>query len=71
MPESDKPSVDYFLSTRTVCEMVGLSTSSIYRRMEANDFPRPRKLSGNVVRWRQSEIVAWMDAQPINKAPST
>lgn len=56
---------DYLLPAGEVQRLVGLSKSAIYRRMEENAFPRPRRLSGNCVRWRHSEIIAWMDALPV------
>ena len=60
------PEIDYFINAREVCKQVGLSRISIYRRMNEGRFPPGRKLSGNVVRWRQSEISAWMAEQPFN-----
>ena len=56
---------DCLLPASEVQRLVGLSKSAIYRRMGENAFPRPRRLSGNCVRWRYSEILAWMDALPI------
>jgi len=43
---------------------VGLGASTIYRRMAAGTFPRPLTLGDLVVRWRASDVDAWIDALP-------
>lgn len=43
-----------------VVERVGLGKSSIYKRMEEGTFPRPLSLGPNTVRWRSSDIDAWI-----------
>jgi prophage regulatory protein len=43
----------------------GLSRSTIYERMEAGTFPRPRRIGARAVAWPASEIEAWKAAQPI------
>ena len=58
--------IDYLINAKEVCKQVGLSRVTIYRRMNEGTFPAALKLSGNVVRWRQSAIKAW-----IEKLPST
>ncbi len=55
--------IDYdevLLPIKDVRRRSGLSTSAIYRRMDAGSFPRPLQLGGGIVRWKQSELVAWM-----------
>ncbi len=59
--------IDYFINAHEVAKQVVLDRRSIYRRMGEGTFPLGRKLSGNVVRWRQSEISAWMAEQPVNE----
>jgi prophage regulatory protein len=46
-------------------QMVRLSRSEIYRRMEAGRFPRPVQVGEAAVAWRQSEIVRWITELPI------
>ena len=41
-------------------DLTGLSRSSIYRLMSTGDFPKPSRLTGKAVRWRLSEISAWL-----------
>lgn len=51
---------DRLMKLREVEAMAGLAKSSIYRRIAAGEFPRPVALGPNVVRWRESEISAWL-----------
>lgn len=43
----------------------GLSRSTIYEKMEAGTFPRPRRIGRRAVAWPQAEIEAWKAAQPV------
>ena len=52
------------LRLRQVEEITGLSRSSIYRRMQAGEFPRPVKIGSTAVRWSEGEIVAWLESLP-------
>jgi prophage regulatory protein len=38
-----------------------LGSSTIYRKIAANEFPRPLRLGPGSVRWRTSEVTAWID----------
>lgn len=51
---------DRFLRLAEVKTIVGLGSSTIYRRIGASTFPRPLELGPGCVRWRQSDIDAWM-----------
>ncbi len=53
-----------FLRRREVEEITGLSRSTIYRLMKAGQFPHPVKTGSRAVRWRLSDIIAWMDSRP-------
>lgn len=52
---------DRLLRLRDVAYLVGLSKATIYRKLKLGDFPRPVTM-GASVRWRESEIVAWIAA---------
>ena len=52
------------LSLKQVIAMVGLTKSTIYRLMEAGDFPRPLKLGSRCVRWLVDEVNAWISSLP-------
>ena len=54
------------LLTRTEVEKrVGLTRSSIYDAMRKGNFPLPLKVGPKAVRWRASEIEAWVDSRPL------
>lgn len=44
-----------------VVEMVGYSPSTLRRRVDAGDFPRPLDLGGRRRLWRKDQIEAWID----------
>ena len=52
------------LSLKQVIAMVGLTKSTIYRLMDAGDFPRPLKLGSRCVRWLVDDVNAWISSLP-------
>lgn len=48
------------LRRQEVESRVRLGTSTIYRRMAAGTFPKPKDLGGGVVRWVEADIEAWI-----------
>ena len=50
---------------KEVLQLVPLGRSTIYERMNAGTFPKALDLGGNVVAWRESEVLAWIDALPV------
>lgn len=52
-----------FLRLPKVKERVPLSTSEIYRRIEAGTFPKPIPLGARAVGWLESDINAWIEQQ--------
>ena len=55
--------LEKLLSIHQVCEIVGLSKSTIYAYCSAAPplFPKPIKLGPGRVAWRLSDIVAWIN----------
>lgn len=45
-----------------VRQITGLGRSTIYRLVDAGQFPRPVPLGLRAVGWRADEISAWLDA---------
>lgn len=43
-----------------ICEITGLSKTSIYRMMDAGNFPKSVKLGVRSVGWLQSEVDTWI-----------
>ena len=60
MPEPDK-----ILRMRTVLERIGLSRSTLYRKMRDGTFPKQIQLSEHCCGWRESSINRWM-ANPVS-----
>jgi len=56
------------MKLKDVMAMTSLGSSTIYRKMAVDQFPRPRELSPACVRWIESEIVQWIGALPVSKA---
>lgn len=50
------------LTTREVAEMLGLSSEAVLRRWRAGELPGFR-LSTKVLRFRESEVLAWLEAR--------
>ena len=55
---------DVLLTRREVERRTGLSRSTLYRKMRDGTFPVPLKVSERAVRWRESEIRAYVDSRP-------
>lgn len=56
---------DVLLTQREVLRMTGFrSRTSIYRRTRAGTFPAPLVLGNGAIRWRQSDLLAWIEALP-------
>lgn len=51
---------DRLLKLSDVEATIGLGHSWIYERIKAGEFPAPVKLSERCVRWRESEVAAWI-----------
>jgi len=47
------------LRLKDVCRLVGLSRSSIYKRVADGTFPRPLRVSERSVRWRMQDLQEW------------
>ena len=52
------------LRIREVETRTTLSHSTIYRKMREGSFPESLKIGARAVRWRESEIEAWLEACP-------
>ncbi len=56
---------DRLLRRRQVEEITSISRSSIYRLMQEGEFPRPVKIGPAAVRWRASDLIAWLESRPV------
>ena len=55
---------DRLLRRREAEEITGLSRSTIYRMLKTGQFPQPVRVGRKAVRWKLSDIIAWMDSMP-------
>ncbi|MDE2916620.1 MAG: AlpA family phage regulatory protein [Paracoccaceae bacterium] len=55
---------DILLTRREVERLCRLSRSTLYRKMREGTFPVPLKVSERAVRWRDSDIRAYVDSLP-------
>lgn len=54
-----------YLRLRTVCELTGLSKTTVYEYSKADpEFPKPVKLGANCTAWRSDEVAEWMMSRP-------
>ena len=47
-----------------VTRRTGLSRTTIYRLVQAGEFPAPRQLGARAVAWIDSEVDGWIDSRP-------
>ena len=55
---------DRLLRRQEVEELTGLSRASIYRWMGSGEFPRSVRVGSKAVRWKESDITAWIQSRP-------
>jgi prophage regulatory protein len=55
---------DRYLRRTEVEALTALSRASIYRMMADGRFVRPYRIGKSAVRWRYSEVQAWLAARP-------
>lgn len=46
-----------------VCAVIGLSRSSVYKRISDGSFPQPVHIGEHSVRWRSTDIEAWIQGR--------
>ena len=60
-------SVPAILRTSAVIKMIGLSRTSLWRRIRSGDFPPPIRLGGDgsrAVGWRRADVERWLESRP-------
>ena len=48
-----------------VLALVKISKSTLYRFIEAGDFPRPIRLGPRARAWRKAEILKWLETREV------
>lgn len=52
---------DRLLKVSELAKYLGVAPSTIYRWLESNKLIQPYKLGDNAIRWKKSEIDAWLE----------
>jgi len=53
---------DRLIRIRDVAYLVGMSKATIYRKLKSGEFPQPVSTGGSSVRWKESDIMMWIEA---------
>ncbi|WP_171209608.1 MULTISPECIES: AlpA family transcriptional regulator [unclassified Ruegeria] len=48
---------------KEVEDVTGLSGRQIYRLMDRGEFPRPVKMSANIVAWKESDLSSFLESR--------
>ena len=46
---------------KVLCQLLGISSETLYRRIKEGTFPRSIKVSDNIVGWLAADLEAWFD----------
>ena len=55
--------MDRLLRRHEVEQLVGLARSSLYAKVARDDFPAPVRIGLRAVRWRASDVAAWIESR--------
>jgi len=55
--------IDFILTTKEVCSIIGFSRQTVYRMVKSGEFPAPAKLGTRRVGWKTSHVNGWLDAK--------
>lgn len=63
-PAQDEIQGHHLIRLPVVMAKTGIGRSTIYRKMEAGEFPRAVELGDNSVAWYLGEVDAWIENRP-------
>ena len=52
--------LDRILRFREVCRMIGLSRTTLWRKVRDGEFRAPVRLGANSIGWRRSAVEGWL-----------
>ena len=55
---------DQLLTMREVCQLTRLGETKVREMIDAGKFPRARQVGPRAVRWRMSDVEAWICSLP-------
>lgn len=56
--------MDELIDWHEVHRLVGVSRATIWRWSRTGQFPAPRQVGPNRVKWLKSEVSQWIDSRP-------
>lgn len=59
-PPHHEPFIERLIRIDEVKHLTGISTATLYRKISANDFPRPVRLGVVARAWPLSEVQCWI-----------
>ncbi len=59
---------DRLLNVKEVSALLGVSRTTLHRLVSAGNFPKPVRVGKRASRWRQSEVLVWMETRPLATA---
>lgn len=63
---SDTPTDLQLLKKTELCEMLSVSEASVDRWLRSDpSFPQPRRIASGTIRWKRSEVRAFLQGLPI------
>jgi len=57
------PTIDPLMRLPAVESAVGMKRTFIYDGIKKGTFPKPVRIGGQAVAWRQSEVAAWINSR--------
>ncbi|MEX0328424.1 MAG: helix-turn-helix transcriptional regulator [Ruegeria sp.] len=58
-----KAMIEKHYRRKEVEDLTGLSCRQIYRLMDQGEFPRPVKMSANIVAWKESDLGSFLESR--------
>lgn len=56
--------LEQLLTAQEVADKLRTTPSNLYRKIKSGKFPAPIQLSVRCVRWRESDVVHWLNNLP-------
>lgn len=56
--------LEQLLTAQEVADKLRTTPSNLYRKIKAGKFPAPIQLSIRCVRWKESDVVQWLNNLP-------
>ena len=64
MSKNNQSEKTTLLSSREVMQILGVGRTTLWSMCKTGRFPRPLELSRTNIRWRNDEVMNWIDNQP-------